>query len=93
MEIKDIIRPTQIVRSVMRAHGKPSYMVFTNAYKHCRTVKCYSRGNASAMIGDIRLALIRAGVQEFKITTRADSAWRGPGVDSVIVRIPRSEQK
>lgn len=93
MEIKDFVRPTQIVRSVMRAHGKPSELVFTNSYKHCRTVKCYSRGSAIELIGDIRTALIKAGVNNFKIRTRADSAWRGPGVDSVIVRIPRSEQK
>ena len=92
VEIKSFVRPTQIVRSVMRAHGKPTYMIFTNSYKHCRTVKCYSRGNAIELIGDIRTALIKAGVQHFKISTRANSAWGGPGVDSLIVRIPRTEQ-
>jgi hypothetical protein len=92
VEIKSFVRPTQIVRSVMRAHGKPTYMIYTNAYEKCRTVKCYARGNQNVLIGDIRTALVKAGVQEFKISVRADSAWRGPGVDSLIVRIPRSEQ-
>lgn len=97
VEIKSFVRPTQIVRSVMRAHGKPTYMVFTNSYDHCRTVKCYSRGNAIELIGDIRTALIKAGVEKFTIKTIPSTSWanRYNGnntLDSLIVRIPRTEQ-
>ena len=95
VEIKSSVRPTQIVRSVMRAHGKPTYMLFTNAYKHCRTVKCYSRGNAIELIGDIRTALIEAGVENFTIKTIPGTPWANRDNDSLqslIVRIPRTEQ-
>lgn len=97
IEIKDVIRPTQIVRSVMRAHGKPSHMVFTNAYEHCHTVKCYARGSAIELIGDIRTALIKAGVNVFSIKTIPSTSWanRYNGdnpYSSLIVRIPRAEQ-
>jgi hypothetical protein len=97
IEIKDVIRPTQIVRSVMRAHGKPSYMIYTNAYDNCRTVKCYARGNQNVLIGDIRTALVKAGVEKFSIKTIPSTPWAsryigGNTIDSLIVRIPRSEQ-
>ena len=92
VEIKSFVRPTQIVRSVMRAHGKPTYMIFTNAYDHCRTVKCYSRGATPVeLIGDIRTALIKAGVNDFSIKMRPFSSFFRPA-DSLIVRIPRTEQ-
>ena len=86
VEIKSFIRPTTIVRSVMRAHGHSAYMIFTNSYKHCRTVKCY--GGNNELVGDIRTALVKAGVKDFSIDSR-DNAFRP---DSFIVRIPRTEQ-
>jgi len=94
VEIKNYIRPTQIVRSVMRAHGKPTYMIFTNKYDTCRTVKCYVRDSATELIGDIRTTLVKAGVSSFKISRRSNEfSYRGSfGVDSLIVRIPFSEQ-
>ena len=92
VEIKSFVRPTQIVRGVMRAHGKPTYMIFTNSYKHCRTVKCYARGATPVeLIGDIRTALVKAGVEKFSIKVRPFSSFSRP-VDSLIVRIPRAEQ-
>jgi hypothetical protein len=97
VEIKSFVRPTQIVRSVMRAHGKFTYAIFTNAYEHCRTVKCYARGNESALIDDIRTALVKAGVKAFSIKTIPSTSWanRYNGdklIGSLIVRIPRAEQ-
>jgi hypothetical protein len=94
VEIKNYIRPTQIVRSVMRAHGKPTYMIYTNKYDTCRTVKCYVRDSGTELIGDIRTALVKAGVSSFKISRRSnDFGYRGGfGIDSLIVRIPFSEQ-
>jgi len=44
-EIKEFVRPTVIVRGVMRAHGKFTEMIFTNKYKTSRTVKCYVRSD------------------------------------------------
>jgi hypothetical protein len=99
MEIKDYIRPTQIVRSVMRANGKPSYMIYTNKYAKCRTVKCYQRGNSitlTELVGDIRTALCKAGVADFSIKSIKASNWASRGgmidLNSIIVRIPFKEQ-
>ena len=93
VEIKSFIRPTQIVRSVMRAHGKNPYMIFTNSYKHCRTVKCYVHNDQSLqnLIDAIRRALEGAGVDELGFRVRPAPFWRA-GVGSLIVRIPRTEQ-
>ena len=93
-EIKEFVRPTVIVRGVMRAHGKSTEMIFTNKYKTCRTVKCYVRGSATELIGDIRTALVKAGVSAFIIRRRSNEfSYRGSfGVDSLIVRIPFKEQ-
>lgn len=94
MEIKDFVRPTQIVRSVMRSHGKLSYEIYTNKYDKCRTVKCYHRGSPLEITGDIRTALIKAGVKSFGIKTITASHWVSPNGDlqSLIVRIPNTEQ-
>ena len=97
LEIKHVIRPTQIVRSVMRAHGKPNHMVFTNSYDHCRTVKCYARGDQTVLISDIRAALAKAGVKVFSIKTIPSTSWanrysKDNPLSSLIVRIPRAEQ-
>ena len=91
MEIKSVIRPTQIVRAVMRKAGVETYEMFTNSYEKCRTVKCYARGDLDSIMSNIRQALIKAGVQDFKIHSRPSPYWCA-GVDSLIVRIPRTEQ-
>ena len=92
MSLKRFIRPTQIVRAVMRAAGKRSDLIWTNSYKDCRTVKCYTRGASPVeLINDIRAALHEAGVYDFKIKTIPFSSFSRP-VDSLIVRIPRTEQ-
>ena len=95
VEIKSFIRPTQIVRGVMRAHGRPAYQIWTNKYEKCRTVKCYVRSNPLELVGDIRTALVKAGVNDFQIKTVDASFWvnRGTNVfQSLIVRIPNTEQ-
>lgn len=87
--LKDIVRPTVIVRSIMRRAGKPSYMVFTNSYKHCRTVKCY--GGTPELAADIRNMLSAAGVKDFTVKQQQTGAFWRPGMVT-IVRIPRTEQ-
>ena len=91
-EIKDFIRPTQIVRGVMRAHGKFPEMIFTNKYKTSRTVKCYVRPDKThvELIGDIRTALVKAGVVDFNIKIKDAPHWRA--ANSLIVSIPFKEQ-
>ena len=81
MLIKNVIRPTLIARNVMRLHGKSIDLIWTNTYKHCRTVKCYG-GNAQLDL-DLRNMLSAAGVGGFSIKRTG----RG-----TIVRIPRTEQ-
>lgn len=93
-EIKEFIRPTTIIRNVMRSYGRK--MIYTNAYKKCRTVKCYSNSNSPElhrlMVNEIRNALIKAGVKDFNIHTVSGRSFRAFGSDSLIVRIPRTEQ-
>lgn len=79
--LKDFVRPTTVVRSVMYSYGKHSDMVFTNSYKHCRTVKCY--GYSAEMAEVISHALQALGVKEFTVKSFQRST---------IVRIPRTEQ-
>lgn len=94
MQIKDYIKPTTIVRSVMRTHGKPAYMIFTNKYDTCRTVKCYAGDNSGELRKAVSEALQQAGVREFNIKTIPGPAMfaRGRSARSFIVRIPFSEQ-
>ena len=99
VEIQYFVSPTQIVRSVIRAH-KPMWVVNTNTSKHYRTVSFRSRnGDASEIIEDIRTALQDAGVEGFSIKTIPYTRWskyfNKPAphkIESVIVRIPRTEQ-
>ena len=94
-EIKDFIRPTQIVRGVMRAYGRDALGIYTNNYKHCRTVKCYIRPGLrhTELIGDIRTALVKAGVVDFQIKVIDTPAFSTHRLaDSLIVRIPKKEQ-
>ena len=90
--LKQFIRPTQVVRSVMRAYGQQSYEIWTNKYKDCRTVKCYATGQVSKMIEQIRAELIGAGVKEFTIKTYKDANSSEYLPPAVIVRIPNTEQ-
>lgn len=85
--LKNYVRPTLLVRNVMKSFGKPSELVFTNSYKACRTVKCY--GVDPAMQDQIASVLVAAGVKDFKIKNTAGRMFRR---GSTIVRIPRSEQ-
>lgn len=42
IDMTKIVRPTAAVRRLMAAHGAASWLIFTNTYKTCRTVKCYT---------------------------------------------------
>ena len=97
VQIKSVIRPTQLVRNVMYKHGNA--LVFTNKYKTCRTVKCYfdPKVGAEELKSAITSVLQTAGVQEFKIKTvkYTDPFLLGRmcyTFNSLIVRIPFSEQ-
>ena len=93
VQIKSVVRPTQIVRGVMYSHGRA--MVFTNKYPTCRTVKCYFGPHelAEEISKDVTAALHAAGVKEFKIKTRkAPANYWLLYMNSLIVRIPFSEQ-
>lgn len=96
MEIKDYIRPTTLVRSIMRKFGIPTYMMYTNSYDKCRTVKCYRVGDLDSIEGvealykEIKKALTKAGVKGFSLRLPEGHYSFRPG--SFIIRIPRTEQ-
>lgn len=87
--LKQYIRPTALVRNIMKKFGKAQELIFTNSYKNCRTVKCY--GSSPEMESTIRNELTAAGVSDFVIKHRSFE-WEGMTITSFIVRIPRSEQ-
>lgn len=92
METKDYIRPTVLVRSIMRKFGVPEYMMYTNTYVKCRTVKCYRLNdmNISDLYDEVYEQLEKAGVRDFDIHMPDGHSSYRPG--SFIVRIPRTEQ-
>lgn len=80
------MRPTLIVRQIMRKHNK--IRVFTNLYDTCRTVKCYAKLNENVeMIDEIEKTLTEQGVAySVKRINHIASGW-GP-YPSIIVRLP-----
>lgn len=67
--LSQVIRPTVIVRQILRMHGVPTFLMFTNSYKSCNTVKAYPRDvdNITDAVKDITFALTQAGVTGFEI--------------------------
>ncbi len=88
--LKQYIRPTVLVRNIMKSYGKDQFLIFTNSYEKCRTVKCY--GGSKEMELAIRNELTAAGVSGYSIKRRPFTKWGGYTTTSFIVRIPRSEQ-
>lgn len=90
--LKQYIRPTVLVRNIMKSYGKEQELIFTNSYEKCRTVKCY--GGSPEMELAIRNELTAAGVSGYSIKRRSFTKWGWGGytTTSFIVRIPRSEQ-
>ena len=88
-----VIRPTELVRRLMRAHGASSYMTFTNSYKHCRTVKCYAGQlkDEEAFKRDLleMFTKLELGCPQV-YRTKSISVYRNTA--AMIVRIPRSLQ-
>lgn len=74
---------TKLVREIMRKFGRIA--IWTNKYKNCRTVKCYSGKRDAEMIKKIAKALGERNV-EFSITETPGWAWHAS--DSIIVRVP-----
>jgi hypothetical protein len=88
--LKQYIRPTTLVRNIMKSFGKNQGLIFTNTYEKCRTVKCY--GGSPELELAIRNELTAAGVSGYSIKRRPFTTWGGYTTTSFIVRIPRSEQ-
>lgn len=86
-KVMQFIRPTNIVRQIMYKHGRDPYCVWTNNYEHCRTVKCYSAGQArdDNMLEEI-LDVLQELQIKFQIRFTSGSMFR-PG--AVIIRLPK----
>lgn len=83
MKAAQLVNPTLLARRIMYKFGKRPYMVFTNNYEKCKTVKCYASSSAQAnlMLGlELDNFLRDAGVVGHTIK-------RNNG--SIIVRIPK----
>ena len=87
-----VIRPTQVVRNLMRAHGAPQDLIWTNTYDKCRTVKCYV---INIDVEAFKRELLEVYTElEFgcpQVYCRPAGSIHRP-FDSLIVRIPRSLQ-
>lgn len=95
MRVTDkVITPTVAVRRLMRAHGVRSWGVFTNKYKHCRTVKCYT-GQIKffhSFMDDLKALYAELGYGELEYNmTPTYSDFRD--TRAFIVRIPNTLQK
>jgi len=88
-----VIRPTEVVRRLMYAHGASTYMTFTNSYKRCRTVKCYAGQlrDEEAFKRDLleMFTKLELGCPQV-YRTESYSVHRNTA--AMIVRIPRSMQ-
>lgn len=79
---------TKIVRKVIRKHEKHVVWLYTNKYKHCRTVKVANKLSAAAR-QELVYSLTQAGCEDhsvYEISNRT-VAWHGRRV-STIIRIP-----
>lgn len=91
-QLKQFISPSVVVRNIMRAHGKQTNEIWTNAYPKCWTVKCYAGSLGLSveldkeLVEEVTNALTLIGVTGFKIKRKWIKDSIGP---SIIVRIPR----
>ena len=90
--IKNFISATKLVRSVLRANDIPSYFIWTNDYKKCKTVKTYNFRwfDADKAKNEITEVLTAAGYKDFsfKLVENNFCYALGPTV-SFIVRLPK----
>lgn len=88
-----VIRPTEVVRRLMRAHGASQHMIWTNTYEKCRTVKCYAK-----QIKDIKQFERDLTDMYYKLELGCPQMYGTPSyspfrnTEAVIVRIPYSLQ-
>lgn len=75
---------TRVIREIMRKHGHRD--IYTNKYKNCRTVKCYSNPRTNTkMFKELMTELKQHGMEfEIKIT-KAPYKWSTAGV---VIRVP-----
>lgn len=80
--IKNFITSTKLVRSVLRANDVPSYLMWTNDYKTCKTVKTYLFRwfDSEKVEKDITEVLTTAGYKNFTFKR---------SVTAFIVRLPK----
>ena len=92
MKMSKPVRTTQIVRSMMRAHGANKHMIWTNKYKHCSTVKCYATQikDVEALKQDLITKFVELGICNYDAYF-APSNYVYRLLDSLIVSIPKSK--
>jgi hypothetical protein len=89
-QLKDFIRPSIVVRNIMRAHGRLGHEIWTNRYDKFSSVKCYAEDEGlgaildEEMVNEINNALTLMGVVDFRVR-RCNNSKAPP---SIIVRIP-----
>ena len=88
-----VIRPTEVVRRLMYAHGASPVLTYTNSYKRCRTVKCYAGQlkDEEAFKRDLldMFTKLELGCPQ---VYRTESYSVHRNTSAMIVRIPRSMQ-
>ena len=86
------MRHTQIARNVLRAVGALRFnYLYTNKYKHCRTVKSYvSDKDGPALVEKVMQGLDDAGVQAYNVKFIPGTMRYGgrSAIGSMIVRLP-----
>jgi hypothetical protein len=80
---------TQLVRDTIRKHRKGYTTMYTNKYKHCRTVKCYGGEKNKKLCRKIDEALIAVGSVGHSVNIlKSKCPFYGYVNKSIIVRLP-----
>ena len=90
--IKNFISATKLVRSVLRANDIPTYFIWTNDYKKCKTVKTYQFRwfDADKAEKEIAEVLTAAGYKNFTFKRKVNENTFAMGpVTAFIVRLPK----
>lgn len=81
-ELKQLFPVTTFVRRAMAHHV--STMIFTNTYKKCWTVKCYTPFEAAKcqrLVDDVHMVMSKIGHTDYTLKVSKEG--------SLIVRIPK----
>ena len=85
-----VLEATKIARNIIRACNKRRVELWTNKYKHCRTVKCYLTDDTAEneIVAMVAKHLPNATVKVVASPFNSGSSYNSYFPPSLIIRIP-----